>query len=99
MIKTASYWELGWNTPILEVDLYQYVLEDFNVDEIYMHPVSGIDNNRISERKNLETIFAENPELLHSVTKILNELSVTLHLINSVLEPFVSSINNIQLKV
>ena len=63
MIKTASFWELYWNTPIKEVDLYQYPLEDFGVDEIYMHPVSGIDNNRISERNNLDEILAENPDL------------------------------------
>lgn len=63
MIKTASFWELYWNTPIKEVDLYQYPLEDFGVDEIYMHPVSGIDNKRITEKNNLDEILAENSDL------------------------------------
>lgn len=62
-VKIASFWELAWNTPILEVDLYQYPLEDFGVDEIYMHPISGIDNKRIKERNNLDEILAENYDM------------------------------------
>jgi hypothetical protein len=63
-VKTASFWELGWLTPIKEVDLYQYPMQDFGVDEIYLHPVSGILNDKITERNNLDEIIAENPDLV-----------------------------------
>jgi len=62
-VKTVSYWERFWMTPIKEVDLYQYLLEDFGTDEIIMVPISGIDNNRVTERPDLDTVFEENSEL------------------------------------
>lgn len=38
----AGLWELGWNTPIKEFDLWVHPLRDFGCHEFYMAPVSGI---------------------------------------------------------
>jgi tRNA(Leu) C34 or U34 (ribose-2'-O)-methylase TrmL len=62
-IKIAAFWELGWNTPIKEADLWMYPLRDFEVDQHYMVPVSGIYNTRISERDSIEKVLEENQDL------------------------------------
>jgi tRNA(Leu) C34 or U34 (ribose-2'-O)-methylase TrmL len=36
-------WELGWNTPIKEFDLWTFPLRDLGCDEFHMVPVTGID--------------------------------------------------------
>ena len=41
MIVLAGLWELGWNTPIKEADLWEMVARDFGVT-IAMCPVSGV---------------------------------------------------------
>lgn len=42
MVKVAGLWELGWNTPLAEAWLWQFVLRDFEVHDWFMSPVSGI---------------------------------------------------------
>lgn len=42
MIRIAGLWELGWNTPIKEADLWQVLLGEFGVERWYMAPISGI---------------------------------------------------------
>jgi len=42
MVKVAGCWELGWNTPIKEIDLWEYPLREFSVDELIMAPITGI---------------------------------------------------------
>lgn len=59
MIAVAGLWELGWNTPIKEVDLWQYPLRDFGVERFYMTPVSGINSRHVIERPALHDILAE----------------------------------------
>jgi tRNA(Leu) C34 or U34 (ribose-2'-O)-methylase TrmL len=59
-VKVAGMWELGWNTPILEVDLWMYPLRDYGVDEFFMSPVSGIAESYVTEVHNImDTIAAE----------------------------------------
>jgi hypothetical protein len=41
-IKVAGHWELDWNTPIKEVELWNLLLRDFAIEDWYMWPVSGI---------------------------------------------------------
>ena len=62
MIKVAGMWEQGWNTPFLEHDLWEYPLRDFQVDQHYMVPVTGIDKP-VTERTSIEEVIKENPEL------------------------------------
>jgi tRNA(Leu) C34 or U34 (ribose-2'-O)-methylase TrmL len=49
MIRVAGLWEFGWNTPIKELDLWEYPLRDFLVDEFVMSPISGIESSAVSE--------------------------------------------------
>jgi len=42
MVKVAGLWELGWNTPLSEAWLWQFVLRDFEVHDWFMSPVSGV---------------------------------------------------------
>ena len=51
MIKVVGCWELGWNTPILEYDLYHFITKEYQIDELIMTPVSGI-NKKITEEAN-----------------------------------------------
>lgn len=55
MIKVAGLWELGWNTPIKEMDLWEYPLRDFGVDCLHMAPVSGIADPFVREHADLST--------------------------------------------
>jgi hypothetical protein len=49
MIIVAGLWELGWNTPIKEIELWEYPLRDYGVDGFIMSPVSGIRNDFVTE--------------------------------------------------
>lgn len=56
-VHVAGVWELGWNTPIKEADLWEHPLRDFEVDRWWMTPVSGIGNRRVAERATLPEIL------------------------------------------
>jgi tRNA(Leu) C34 or U34 (ribose-2'-O)-methylase TrmL len=64
-VKVAGVWELGWNTPILEIDLWEYPLRDFGVDKFFMMPISGVQSDVVIERQTMEEILAENQDLVH----------------------------------
>ena len=58
MIHVAGIWELGWNTPIKEVELWQFMLRDFGVEEFHMAPVTGIKNMYLTkEWANIQEII------------------------------------------
>jgi hypothetical protein len=63
MVKVAGLWELGWNTPIKEMDLWEYPLREFNVSELIMSPVSGI-KAKVTEVPTIEEAIQNNPELV-----------------------------------
>lgn len=54
-VKIVSYWEQGWNTPIKEYDLWHFPTRDFQVDELIMMPISGIDA-QVTEYKSFDDI-------------------------------------------
>lgn len=62
-VVIAGIWELGWNTPIKEIELWEYPLRDFSVDAFYMTPVTGIESQFIHERNTMEEILKENKDL------------------------------------
>jgi hypothetical protein len=62
VVKVAGMWEQGWNTPFLEHDLWEYPLRDFEVDEFYMMPISGIDKP-VTEVKEMKEVIEANPDL------------------------------------
>lgn len=57
MVIVAGFWELGWNTPIKEYDLWHFPMLDFGVQEIAMIPVSGIAKSNIKEFKELDSLL------------------------------------------
>jgi len=58
-VRVAALWELGWNTPIKEVELWQFLCRDFDVDALYMSPVSGISGAPVRERHELVEALTE----------------------------------------
>ena len=57
MVVVAGMWEMGWNTPMMEVDLWKYPMRDFQVDEFAMTPVSGIQNKSVKEFASIDDII------------------------------------------
>ena len=60
-IKIAGHWDLAWNTPIKEIDLWEYPLRDYGVSTHYMCPITGIDHS-VQERKEIKEVLDENPD-------------------------------------
>jgi hypothetical protein len=78
-VKVAGRWELSWNTPIKEAELWNLPLRDFEVSDWYMCPVSGIIHNEQSvlplhERASYEEILAENQDMTHVYVEPMNPL-------------------------
>lgn len=59
MVSVAGLWELGWNTPIKEAELWEYPLRDFGVDHWLMSPISGIDNLFVQEYRDLAAVIQD----------------------------------------
>jgi hypothetical protein len=64
IIKVAGHWELEWNTPIKEAELWNLLLRDFEIADWFMWPVSGIKHNESStvnlhERDSLADILKD----------------------------------------
>ena len=57
MLVVGAIWEFGWNTPIKELDLWQFPMRDFGVDELAMTPVSGIRSNKVREFHSVEEMI------------------------------------------
>jgi len=76
MIKVAGLWELGWNTPIKEIDLWEMVLREFRVDEFYMAPITGIRSKVVREKESITRILEENKD----VTKVFVDERATTYL-------------------
>lgn len=59
IVHVAGLWELGWNTPIKELDLWEHPLRDFGVDEFHMSPVTGIRSRVVQEHHNLGELIED----------------------------------------
>lgn len=62
MIKIAGIWEQGWTTPIMEMDLWRFMLKEFAIDEFIMTPISGIADDYVVEALNLEQVIFNNSD-------------------------------------
>lgn len=62
-LKTVGFWELGYNTPIVEADLWEFPMREMGVEEHTMIPVSGIRNNFIQEEHDIDAVLAKNSDL------------------------------------
>jgi len=63
MVVVASMWELGWNTPIKELDLWKFPMRDLGVDKLYMSPVTNIHSKKVIERDSIQDVIDEHPNL------------------------------------
>lgn len=65
MIQVVTHWEIGWNTPLLEADLWSLPLRDFGVRHWWVWPVTGIRCREakvnLEERNDLREILEEVP--------------------------------------
>jgi hypothetical protein len=64
IVKVLSSWELAWNAPIKEVELWEYPLREFGVDSLEMFPITGIRNSFLKEHETFEEAIAANPGLV-----------------------------------
>lgn len=87
MIKFAGFWDLGWNTPIKEIDLWQFQLMDYGYDNLIMAPVSGIANEFVTEYPSLEPVIAEYRALNYQIVFVDEKGTSTL-------ENFVHPVDN-----
>lgn len=62
-IKIVGVWEMGWNTPIKEVELWQFPLKDFGVEKFYMSPISGILSDSVEEHSDLNQFLINERKL------------------------------------
>lgn len=62
IVKVVGIWELGYNVPLLEYDIWTYMLRDFCVDQWYMAPITGIDRD-VTEIPSIEKVVELNPDL------------------------------------
>jgi hypothetical protein len=46
MVVVAGHWEIGYNTPIIESNYWDFPIKDFGVIDWMMVPVSGIKNHQ-----------------------------------------------------
>ena len=70
MIKVAGHWEIGNNCPLLESIRWVYPLREFEVNQWWMHPITGINNNEQSrvplyEKNTIQEILKENQDVVH----------------------------------
>lgn len=42
IVTVVGTWDIGWNTPIKEAELWQFTLAEYIVDQWFMSPISGI---------------------------------------------------------
>jgi len=63
MVHVVGNWELSWNTPIKEAELWQFPLREFRIPSWWMWPVTGIRCGEqaldLQERETLAEILEE----------------------------------------
>ena len=57
MIQVAGTWELGWSSPITEIDHWGMAMRSFGVERIAMTPVSGIQSRFLDEYQTIEDLL------------------------------------------
>lgn len=75
MIQVAGHWELGWNTPIKEIELWNLLLGEWGITNMYIWPVSGIKqhehNLNLHERDSFKDII--NDDGVKGLTRVYFE--------------------------
>lgn len=63
-VKIASFWELSWNAPIKEMQLWEFPMKEFQVDSLHMLPFTGLErsNSYLTEYENFADLIAANSD-------------------------------------
>ena len=64
-VKVAGFWERGWDTPWQEFNWWKHPLSEFQIDQFYMSPVTGIDKSYVTEFGDINEIISANSDLTH----------------------------------
>lgn len=64
-VKVMGHWERGWDTPWQEYNWWIHPLREYNVNDFYMTPITGIGKDPVIERATIEEILQENADLTH----------------------------------
>jgi len=61
VVTIAGLWELGWTAPISEIDLWNVICIEFNIQKLLMVPVTGVHNKCkvLQETNDLPTVLKE----------------------------------------
>ena len=62
MVKVAGIWERTWNAPITEYNIWRTPMQEFDVEEWYMAPISGISRASITEIPHIRDCINLNPD-------------------------------------
>ena len=62
MIKVLGHWELQWQCPIQEYELWLHPLREFNIDHLYMVPITGLPPSRLTEINDIDSIIKQNKD-------------------------------------
>lgn len=53
IVKVLGLWEVGYNYPLLEHDLFHFPMREFGVNQVLMAPISGI-KSKVTEVASIE---------------------------------------------
>jgi hypothetical protein len=53
----AGIWDLGYNSPIREIELWEFLLRDFGVTDFKMTPRSGVTSDFVEEFDRIEEVL------------------------------------------
>ena len=61
-VHIVGRWEWGYLSPMVEANLWNLVMRDFDINEWWMNPVSGVRNNEeryvnLNERNHYQDIM------------------------------------------
>ena len=76
--SVAGLWELGWNTPLQEHDLWVFPLRDYGAAAWSMAPVTGIRSEMVHEVNELGAALEAERELGRTIVHVDENGSETL---------------------
>ena len=58
-VRVAGLWEWGWNVPMKEIEQWEYMLKDYGVVNLYMSPITGIQDPFVKESASVEPVLTQ----------------------------------------
>lgn len=64
-VKIAGCWELAWQAPLNEYELWIHPMREFDIEELNMVPITGISKSRVNEYNDITEILALYEDMVH----------------------------------